>query len=338
MSSQVMVYPLVSVVVPAYNGETRIAYTLKSIIAQDYPNIEIIVVNDASTDATKETARCTLEGSGCPFLIIDHEVNRGETASRNTGLDAAKGEYIWFIDADDMAETNLVSTLYALIEKYECDLSFCGLKDRFDDGKPDVLFPIRLEAPEVRNGDELVWQRVFNKIVPHVCGMLFQKKFLLEMGLRFYEGCTAGGDVEFQLKAFCRAEKVAFTPECLYIYVHHAGMGSIRDNNTREKEIHRYQDNTDAQLRTAVYLSEHAPSIRIKELADKLLLPQALIRRLTLCAMMDDRARFDALLSETPTQRALSESKKFSLQKPEVFLKAFALLHFPDIYYRLRRK
>ena len=338
MNSQVMAYPLVSVVIPAYNGETRIAYTLKSIIAQDYPNIEIIVVNDASTDATREIARCILEGSGRPFLIINHDENRGETASRNTGLDAAKGEYIWFIDADDMAEKNLVSTLYALIGKYRCDFSFCGLKDRFDDGQPDVLFPIQLGAPEVISGGELVWLRVFNKIVPHVCGMLFRKKFLLETEIRFYEGCIAGGDVEFQLKCLCRAEKATFTSECLYIYVHHAGMGSIRDNNTREKELHRYRDNTDAQLRVAAYLSEHAPSVRIKELADKLLLPQALIRRLTLCSMTDDRARFDALLSETSTQRALSESKKFSLQKPEVYLKAFALLHFPGLYYRLRRR
>ena len=85
MNSQDKMYPLVSVVVPAYNAETRIAYSLKSIIAQDYPNIEIIVVNDASTDATEQAARSVLEGCGRPFTIITHKKNSGETASRNTG-------------------------------------------------------------------------------------------------------------------------------------------------------------------------------------------------------------------------------------------------------------
>ena len=338
MNLQNTTRPLVSVVVPAYNAETRINYSLESIIAQDYPNIEIIVVNDASTDATEEIAKRILEGCGRPFNLITHKKNSGETASRNTGMDAAKGEFIWFIDADDMAEKNLVSTLYNLIEKYKCDLSFCALKDRFEDGRPDVLFPIELEGPVVRKGEDLLWLRVFNKISPTVCGILFRKQFLLETGLRFHEGCTAGGDIEFQLKALCRAKQAAFTPTCLYIYMHHAGMGSIRDNNSKEKHIRRYRDNTSAHIRAAQYLSEHAPSERIKELADCFLMPQSFIRQLTLCAKTNDRTEFDALLSNNAIRKKLSESKKFLSQKPEVYGKAFALLYFPDIYYRLRSK
>lgn len=337
MNLQNTTRPLVSVVVPAYNAETRINYSLESIIAQDYPNIEIIVVNDASTDATEDIAQRILEGCGRPFTLITHKKNSGETASRNTGMDAAKGEFIWFIDADDMAEKKLVSTLYNLIEKYKCDLSFCALKDRFEDGRPDVLFPIELEGPVVRKGEDLLWLRVFNKISPTVCGILFRKQFLLETGLRFHEGCTAGGDIEFQLKALCRAKQAAFTPACLYIYMHHAGMGSIRDNNSKEKHIRRYRDNTGAQIRTAQYLSEHAPSERIKELADCFLMPQSFIRQLTLCAKTNDRTEFDALISNKAIRKKLSESKKFLSQKPEVYGKAFALLHFPGLYYRLRR-
>ncbi len=337
MNSQDKTYPLVSVVVPAYNAETRISFSLKSIIAQDYPNIEIIVVNDASTDATEHAARGVLEGCGRPFSIITHKKNRGETASRNTGMDAMKGEFVWFIDADDMAENNLVSTLYNLIDEYKCDLSFCGLKDWFEDGRPDILVPVKLEGDKIRKGQDILFLRVFNKISPTVCGMLFRKKFLLETGLRFHEGCTAGGDVEFQLKAFCRAGKTAFTPDCLYIYAHHAEMGSIRDNNSKEKQIRRYQDNTGAQLRTAQYLSEYAPSEKIKDLADNYLMPQVLIRRGTLCAKTNNRTEFNKLISDRTVRKALGASKKFFFQKPEIYLKAFALLHFPDLYYRLRR-
>ena len=168
-------------------------------------------------------------------------------------------------------------------------------------------------------------------------GLLLRRKFLFETGLRFHEGCTAGEDVEFDLKVFCRARQVAFASDCLYIYVHHAGMGSIHENSSKEKQIRRYRDNTKAHLRAAGYLSEYAPSERIKELADCFLMPQALIRHLTLCVRTNNRAKFDAILSDGATRKVLSASKSYFFQKPEVYMKAFALLHFPDFYYRLRR-
>ena len=87
-------YPLISVVVPAYNTESRIAYSLESIIAQDYPNLEIIVVNDASTDDTESAARKILESCGRPFSVITHKENRGVSAARNTGIDAMKGGFL----------------------------------------------------------------------------------------------------------------------------------------------------------------------------------------------------------------------------------------------------
>lgn len=336
MNFEAKPYPLISVVVPTYNNETVIARSLESIIAQDYPNIEILVVNDASRDATEQAARRILEDGGRPFTVITHTENRGETASRNAGMDAMKGEFVWFIDADDMAEKNLVSTLYALIEENRCDIALCGEKHRYEDGRPDVLEPVKLEGANTRKGEDMVWLRVFNKITPHICGMLFRKTFLLETGLRFHEGCTNGGDVEFQLKALCRAGQVAFASDCLYIYMHHAGMGSVRDNNTPEKRNRRYRDNTGAHLRVAQYLSEHGTSERIRNLGGQYLMAQALIRRCTLYAKTKDRAAFDALLSDSATRKTFQASKAFFSERPEVYLKAFALLHFPDTYYRLR--
>ena len=97
MNLESKTYPLVSAVMPAYNAETTIASSLESLIAQDYPNLEIIVVNDASTDDTENTARRVLEGCGRPFSIITHTKNRGVAAARNTGMDAMKGEFIWYL-------------------------------------------------------------------------------------------------------------------------------------------------------------------------------------------------------------------------------------------------
>ena len=330
-------YPLISVVVPAYNAEKRIAGTLEAILAQDYPNLEVIVVNDASQDKTEQAARRVLEGCGRPFSIIAHTKNRGVSAARNTGIEAMQGEFLWFMDADDKAEPNLVSTLYALHTKYLCDLSFCGYRNTYEDGNPDAFYPVKLEGDASRSGEELLWLRIFNKVVTPVCGTLFRKQFLQETGLRFHEGCTAGEDVEFLLKVFCRARQAAFTPECLHIYVHHASMGSVHENNSKEKQIRRYREHTDAEIRAAQYLSEHAPSARIKDVAEHFLIPQACIRQLTLCAKTNNRAEYDAILSDSSTRKALGVSKKYFFKKPEVYLKALALLHFPGIYFNRRR-
>ena len=337
MSLQSKTYPLVSVVVPAYNAEKTIASSLESVIAQDYPNIEIIVVNDTSTDETEQAARRILEGCGRPFCIITHKENRGVAVARNTGIDAMQGEFLWFMDADDKAEKNLVTALYSLVQKYQCDLSFCGYKNTYEDGSPDAFFPVKLKGADYCSGEELLRLRVFNKVPTPVCGTLFRKQFLQETGLRFQEGCTAGEDVEFLLKIFCRVRQAAFTSDCLHIYVHHAGMGSLHENTSKEKQIRRYRDHTEAEIRSAQYLIEHAPSETIRELAENYLMPEALIRRFTLCARTNDRAEFDRMLSDRATRKALGMSKKVFFQKPEIYLKAFALLHLPDIYYHFRR-
>lgn len=242
------------------------------------------------------------------------------------------------MDADDKAEHNLVTALYSLIQKYQCDLSFCGYRNTYEDGSPDAFFPVKLEGADYCSGEELLQLRVFNKVPTPVCGTLFRKQFLMETGLRFHEGCTAGEDIEFLLKVFCRVRQVAFISDCLHIYVHHARMGSLQQNKSKEKQIRRYQDHTEAEIRTAQYLIEHAPSETIRILAAHYLMPEALIRRFTLCARTNARAEFDRMLSDSATRKAIGMSKKIIFQKPEVYLKAFALLHFPDIYYCLRRE
>ena len=112
---------LVSVIVPTYNGEKFIAQTLESIINQDYENLEIIVVDDVSTDNTVSLVREILENSGRKFQLIQRTVNGRQSASRNTGLDAANGEYVMFFDHDDLAEKNFVSSLYKEAEDKQAD-------------------------------------------------------------------------------------------------------------------------------------------------------------------------------------------------------------------------
>ena len=129
-------FPLVSVIVPTFNGQDRIAKTLESIIAQDYENLEIILVNDVSTDNTVNVARDVLERSHRNFTIINRTKNGRQSASRNTGLDNATGKYVIFFDHDDLAEKNFVSDLLHEAESKNADIVFCDFEHYYEYNSP----------------------------------------------------------------------------------------------------------------------------------------------------------------------------------------------------------
>ncbi len=328
---------LISVIIPAYNASTRIKTTLESIIAQDYPEIEIILVNDKSTDNTEEIAQETLKISKRSFKLIAHGDNKGVSASRNTGIENATGKYISFVDADDLLKENFLSELYVAVTKENCDIAYCGLVDRFLDGKSDVeknhSDDLHIKPPIT--GENVILAHA----MPSVCCCLYEADFIKKYNLRFFEGCVAGEDVEFTMKAMCRAKKVTFIKQCLYIYVHHSEMGSVRDNNTTDKKLLRYEHNTQAQSRTAEYISRYASSHELKKFADKILVPQSVIRLLTLHAKRKDKTSYTLLLHDKTTIDKLYEALTFYTfkTKPELFFKALAIKLVSGLYFRMRR-
>ena len=332
--------PLVSAIVPTFNCETRIKFALESIINQDYENLEIILINDASTDSTRNIAERILNQSDRRFSIIDHEHNRGVSAARNTGLNASNGEFIWFCDSDDFAGKNLVSILIALILKYNCDVAAGGTIDRFEDGRQDILQPINISSIKLLSGEKAAYMRMFEKgIHPHICCTIFRKDYIVENGLYFQEGCVRSEDIEFQIKAFCIAPKgVIFTPECLYVYFYHAEMGTVRDNNTTEKKLRRSFDNIYARFRIAEYVREHVKSPDFKALIDNSYLPEAVIRHFTILARADNKQEFNSRLKDEKIRSILKRTRKILFNKPEILFKALMLLYVPNLYFELRKK
>ena len=326
----------VSIIIPAYNAASRIRACLESVISQEYVDIEIIVVDDASSDGTGEIAREILGASDRKHKVITHERNRGECASRNTGMGNADGKYICFVDADDIIRVNFVSRLHETITQGKHDIAFCGLTDRFSDGRPDKNMHSVHGAPYVSSGENFL----LNNCVPPVWCCMYDAGLMKTHHLMFHEGCTAGGDIEFIMKALCAAGSVTFTEECLYIYMHHEDMGSVRDNDTRDKRTLRYGHNTQAHYRTAEYLATHSASERVKELAGKILMPQSVIRRFNLAAMKHDRAEYISLLNDRPAMKILRRALCFYTlrKKPEVFMKALAVMLMPGIYYSMRAR
>ncbi|MDQ2868677.1 MAG: glycosyltransferase family 2 protein [Verrucomicrobiota bacterium] len=110
--------PLISVIVPVFNGERFIADAIDSIVGQDYAPIEILVIDDGSTDRTADIARAN------PLVIYHRQERQGPGAARNLGVELARGDLLAFLDADDLWLPGKLSRQHEVLEREKCDAVF----------------------------------------------------------------------------------------------------------------------------------------------------------------------------------------------------------------------
>ncbi len=116
--------PLISVIVPAYNAEAFLDQCLQSIVAQSYRRLEVIVVDDGSTDGTGEI--CDRWAGKDERIRVIHQPNGGHSAARNTALDAMTGELVMMVDSDDVLHSEFVTTLLEIMSSYDADIAVAG--------------------------------------------------------------------------------------------------------------------------------------------------------------------------------------------------------------------
>ena len=129
----------VSIIVPVYNVDKYIRNTLESILKQDYQNKEIIIIDDGSTDKSLEICNNILYERKNVKII--HQNNLGVSVARNKGLENATGDYIMFVDADDILERDMISTLVKIMDGKNADIAMAGLTIS-EDRKEKVDFSI----------------------------------------------------------------------------------------------------------------------------------------------------------------------------------------------------
>lgn len=122
--------PKISVIIPIYNVENYLEKCIESVINQTYKNLEIILVNDGSTDGCKEI--CDRYKASDKRIKVIHKKNGGISDARNWGIDNATGDYIAFLDSDDWIDLGLYENLYNNIIKEKCDISMCNYKRTYD--------------------------------------------------------------------------------------------------------------------------------------------------------------------------------------------------------------
>ncbi len=228
-----MEYPKISVIVPIYNVEKYLDKCIESIVNQTYQNLEILLVDDGSPDNCPRI--CDKWAKRDSRIRVIHKKNGGVSTSRNAGLDAATGDYIGFVDGDDIISPDMYQTLYTTLIKNNVQISFCSfcsLDENFNKRNVGRLFS---PTPKVYSSDDIL-KEIFVSIDCHLvslCNKLFQKQ--LFDGLRFPEG-RVFEDWTLAPIIYSKAEKLYFVPKKYYCYIIH--QGSI----VRTKTIKRYYD------------------------------------------------------------------------------------------------
>lgn len=178
----VMNKPIISIIVPIYNVENYLTQCLQSIVTQltDPNRVEVILVNDCSSDGSKEIAEKYAKMHD-HVNVIHHEVNQGLSIARNTGINAAKGDWIWFIDSDDWIEQDSLKTLFRLIEEERhCDVICIQKKDVFKGG---CRINNVIAHPMCMSGKQYL-RSILQKTV--AAKFIVKRQFLLDHHLFFY--------------------------------------------------------------------------------------------------------------------------------------------------------
>ena len=205
--------PLISVIVPAYNAECWIAECCQSVFSQTYSNWELIVVNDGSFDSTAAIVNGIAVDRENVILI--NQENRGVCSARNTGLNAAKGEYITFLDADDVLVGNALELLYSIIISSSCDIAI-GWKANMKENGDVIGCPYERETALWKGTEALEKSLTDHPATYSVWGKLY-KRWVVE-DTRFVEGKRVHEDSFFLFECLTKKPAVAVTDEIVLYY------------------------------------------------------------------------------------------------------------------------
>lgn len=210
----------VSIIMPVYNASAHLAECLDTVAAQTYGNIEVIMVDDGSTDKSRIIAEGYVEKD--PRFMLLCQENRFAGAARNKGIDSATGDYLIFWDSDDLFAPEAVELLYNRIAETDADIVVSGANQLDDEtGKilpaPHYLMKSRTPKDSQTFNRLTNPERILNFTTSVVWNKIFRKQFILDNDIRFQE-IRNGNDVFFTVVALCKAEKVAYIDKVLMTY------------------------------------------------------------------------------------------------------------------------
>lgn len=227
--------PLVSVIIPVYNGAKYIESLLESFSNQTYDNFELIFINDGSTDNILEIIR-TLKDKYCHNIQMFSQENKGVSAARNLGIDKSAGEYICFCDVDDYFDHRYIEQMLNVIFENNLSFAVCKLGRNISSKNCNIKNQVILY-------DENTFLEKFatlDIVVVHYC-LLINKEYLIHNKIRFSEGFRYGEDYDFAWKVIINGKnKIGYINYPLYNYIWRKGSAMTVFNETRYDTVRLY--------------------------------------------------------------------------------------------------
>lgn len=222
-----------SFVVPVYNVEGYLKRCVDSLIAQQDQGLEVILVDDGSTDKSKEL--CDKYADQYPWISVVHKANGGLSSARNMGIDQARGDYIFFLDSDDYVDVHMCQKLKEYLEVYtKADVvSIDGYEIEKDVYTNMRRIPLR-KVFFTKGEDYLITRYKQRNMNVEACLYLYRREFLNKNKFRFVEGILHE-DVEFTYRVIMSSKYVLSVPDAFYYYV--IRDGSISTQRDRTKNI-----------------------------------------------------------------------------------------------------
>ena len=234
---------LISIIIPVYNVENYVERCLESVLNQTYTNLEIIIIDDGSTD--KSSKICEKYKKKDKRIKLSKISNKGTSYARNYAIKKAKGKYINFIDSDDYIESNMIEILYNNLKKEKADISCCSFYEVFkDEIKPknqDINYYVMNNREAIkktfldRGLDVYTWNKLYDKKlfknIEFPLGKKSQDRFIM------YE-------------IFDNAKKIVYESRCLYYYIQ-------RDNSAANSLKNVNTDSIEACLNAVSYLRKY---------------------------------------------------------------------------------
>ncbi|MCF1426475.1 MAG: glycosyltransferase [Shewanella sp.] len=234
--------PLISVIVPCFNVESYVGDCIRSVLAQEYSNLEILCINDKSTDATPEVLRAFLNDKR--VKLIEHQCNKGLGAARNTGIEQARGEFLFFLDSDDLITEKSLQSLLDLAITTGADITSGQLQTFDEKGSAPVSYFLK--------GVNGIYSYKSNRQIilgkAHIVawGRLYRTNFFKDVIGSFPEGVWYEDTFPF-FKGQCGASILAVCDTVCVLWRQRAGSISKLKVNTHD--ISTYQ----AQVYTTLY-------------------------------------------------------------------------------------
>ena len=224
---------LISIIIPVYNTKDYLEKCVDSILVGDLSDCEIILVDDGSTDNASGALCDELAEKHSGVVRVIHQQNKGLGGARNTGIDAAKGEYLLFIDSDDTVAPNSVDILKKAVSNINADIYSFNLVTDDGNGNGEPIKANRYESSEafcVAEHPEYLLS------IPSACCRLWRRNLFVETGIRFPDKVWYE-DIRTTVKLFVLAERISTMDDCLYVYYQREGSIMRTDNIGRNREI-----------------------------------------------------------------------------------------------------